>query len=180
MKVVIAGGGFCGSIVAKKLERNKNLEVTLIDKKKYFEYSPSIAKLIFYPKFSKKITIPFSYFLKHTNVVTDNLVEVKTDQVITTKGNYPFDYLILCLGVDYPIPLKNRRNVVTIKSGAELEEISASVRNAKQILIIGGGLIGCELAGEFATRTHDKKITLVHLFDRLLERNKPSVSGAIT
>jgi len=176
MKVVVVGGGFCGSIVAKKLERNKSLEVTLIDKKKYFEYSPSIAKLLFYPKFSKKITIPFSYFLKHTNVVTDTLVKVKTDRVKTTNGTYPFDYLILCLGIDYPIPLKNKHNVITIKSGVELKGISATVKNAKQILIIGGGLIGCELAGEFATRTPDKEITLVHLFDRLLERSKPSVS----
>jgi NADH dehydrogenase FAD-containing subunit len=177
MRVVVVGGGFCGSTVAKKLERNKDLEVTLIDKKGYFEYTPSIAKLLFYPEFTKKLTKPFSYFLKHTNVVTDSLVKVKKDHVITTKGTYPFDYLILCLGIDYPIHLENKHNVATIKSGAELKEISTAVKNAKQILIIGGGLIGCELAGEFATRTPEKEITLVHLFDRLLERNKPSVSA---
>ena len=36
MKVIILGGGFCGAITAKKLDRQKELDVTLIDTKRLF------------------------------------------------------------------------------------------------------------------------------------------------
>jgi apoptosis-inducing factor 2 len=48
---------------------------------------------------------------------------------------------------------------------------------AQRILIVGGGLIGTELAGEFAARTPHKHVTIVHAQSRLLERNTPSVSA---
>jgi len=176
MKIVIVGGGFCGSIVAKKLEKNKNFQVTLIDKKRYFEYSPSLAKVLFDPSYIKKISVPFSKFLKNTKFVNDSIINVRPNKVETTNGIFPFDYLVLCPGIDYPIMLKNKKQVITLKSGAEISEFSSAVQQAQSVLIVGGGLIGTELAGEFATRIPEKKVIIVHQYNRLLERNSPWIS----
>jgi len=176
MRVIILGGGFCGALIAKKLDRQKELEVILIDKKDYFEYSPSLWKLILEPNYHKKIIVPFKNFLKRIRVITDPLIRVTPRFVETEKEKLTFDYLVISTGIDYPIFLENKNNVFTIKSGLEVFEYSKKVSKAKTILIIGGGLIGSEVAGELATKMTDKKIILIHPHDRLLERNTRSTS----
>ena len=47
-KVVVVGGGFTGSNTARLLE--KDFDVTLIDTKSYFVFTPSIIKAISMPK----------------------------------------------------------------------------------------------------------------------------------
>jgi NADH dehydrogenase FAD-containing subunit len=43
-RVVIIGGGFAGSTIAKLLSQNKSLDITLIDTKEYFEHTPSVLR----------------------------------------------------------------------------------------------------------------------------------------
>ena len=177
MNIVIVGGGFCGAIVAKKLEKQKQHNITLIDKKNYFEYSPSLAKILFNPQYHQRLIKPFSRFLPHTKVITDPLLEITPQHVKTKKEQIPFDYLIISTGIDYPIFLENKENVYIIKSGTELLEVHKKISKTKNILIVGGGVIGTELAAEFATKTPQIHITLVHPHKRLLERNTPRVSA---
>jgi len=176
MRLVILGGGFCGAMIAKHLDSIKNLEITLIDKKPYFEYSPSLPKVLFNPSHHQRIIVPFSRFLKHTRIVTDPVLNVAPEYVKTEKETISFNMLVISTGIDYPIFLKNKEHVFTIKSGTEVAAMSEKVAHAKHILIIGGGVIGTEIAGEFATRTKDKHVVLVHPHDRLLERNTKHVS----
>ena len=171
MQVSIVGGGFCGSMVAKKLDKHKDLEITLINKNNYFEFSPGLPKVIVQPKYHKKIIIPYSRFLKHTKIITDDLIQINSKFVETEKEKINYDYLVISTGIDYPIFLQNKQNVFTIKSGIIVREMSEKLKKAKQILIVGGGIIGTEVAGELATKTSDKKIILVHPHNRLLERN---------
>jgi NADH dehydrogenase FAD-containing subunit len=85
MKVIIIGEGFCGAYIAKKLDNKKNLDVTLIDKKDYFEYSPSLWKLLSNPFYHKRIIVPFTLFLKHTHIINDPLIQVTPDYVEIKK-----------------------------------------------------------------------------------------------
>eukprot|EP00955_Chlamydomonas_euryale_P065731 359328-Chlamydomonas_euryale.AAC.10 len=59
------------------------------------------------------------------------------------------------------------------------QETSAKVAAAKNIVIVGGGPVGVELAGEILEYYVGKKITLVHSGERLLESpyNRDSVVG---
>jgi NADH dehydrogenase FAD-containing subunit len=176
MKVVIVGGGFCGSLVAKRLHSHHDIESTLIDSKPYFEYYPSLAKMLFKPSYLEKITVPFTSFLDESQVVTAPMVSVTPECVLTADATFPYDALVLSPGIQYPIFLKSKKSVATIRSGAELAALHDSVAKAKSVVIIGGGLIGTELAAEFATRMPELKVTMVHVMPRLLERNSLSVS----
>lgn len=176
MRVVVVGGGFCGSLVAKRLHSRRDIELTMIDSKPYFEYCPSLAKVLFRSSYQEKITVPFHKFLGGSRVVTAPVVSVTPECVRTADESFSFDVLVLAPGIQYPIFLKNTEKVVTIRSGAELAAFSPQVLKAKSAVIIGGGLIGTELAAEFATRMPEVKVTVVHAMPRLLERNPPSVS----
>ncbi len=177
MKLVILGGGFCGALIARLLDRRKDIDITLIDKKDYFEFTPSIHKVIFNAAYHKKITVPFSHFLKRTRIVAGKLVQVTPEFVEIEKEKIFFDYLVISTGIDYPILLENRENVCTLKSGLEAAQMGAKILAQEHILIIGGGLIGTEIAGELVTKTRGKRLVIVHPHERLLERNPIKASN---
>lgn len=177
MKVVILGGGFCGASIAKKLDSHPELEVTLVDKKKYFEYSPSLPKLLITPSYHQRIIIPFEKFLKNTRIVTEPVDRVTPESVELKKETLLFDYLVLSTGIEYPIFLNDTTHVFTVKSGLEVTQYAPQIKQATTILVIGGGLVGTEVAGELATQMFQKQIILIHLHNRLLERNAEPVSG---
>ena len=62
MDVAIIGGGFCGATIAKNLDKIKNINVTLFDKKPYFEYRPGLPKLLSNKDYDKKIIAKYSDF----------------------------------------------------------------------------------------------------------------------
>jgi len=175
MKVVIAGGGFCGSMVGKRLDSEPDIDVTLIDKVEYYEYYPSLPKLITAPGYQEKIIKPYSQFLNNTELIKGEIEKITPSQVFTEKEKVDFDVLVISLGAKYPIFLKNKNDVFTISSIKEVKKLSEKVRNSERVLIVGGGLIGTEVASELASKT-SKRVTLVHSHDRLIERNPKIVS----
>jgi len=180
MRIIILGGGFCGSLIVKNLDRKRNVEVILIDKKEYFEYSPSIWKLLLKPEKHKKYIASYSRFLKNVHMIKTSMLHVTPEFIETEKEKIMFDYLVISTGIEYPISLENQKNIFIIKDGGEVVIDSKKISNANTILIIGGGLIGTEIAGELVTASPKKNIILVHSHDRLLERNREMVSSYAT
>lgn len=177
MKVIIIGGGFCGSKTAKILEKQKNIDLTLIDKKNYFEYYPSLPKTIKNNSNISKIKKYYKDFLKKSNIIIDEVIEVNKKYVITRKQKkHYFDLLVISSGIEYPIFLKNTKNVYTLTKSENIYKINITLKNSKKILIIGGGLIGVETAAEIADKTKDKEIIIVHPHNRLIERNPVHIS----
>lgn len=177
MKVVILGGGFCGALAAKRFDRRKDVELVLVTKRDFFEYTPSVHKLLTEPGYAKRIRVPYRNFLKRATIVTDTLLQVMPDYVETESGRIPFDYLIVSTGIDYPVRLENKKGVFPVSSGEWALKAAKPLSEAKHVLVVGGGLIGAEVAGEIATKCPEKRLTVIHPPDRLLERNPPKASA---
>jgi NADH dehydrogenase FAD-containing subunit len=177
MDLIIIGGGFCGSLIAKHFDKYKRFNVKLIDKKQYFENSPGIVKLISKPHYHNKLIKLYKDFLKNTTIIKGNFRKITPELVETDKKSYKFDFLVIATGIDYPIFLKNKNNVFTIKTGNDVKKLNSKILNANKILIIGGGLIGIEAAAELVTKFPKKHLTIVHNADRLIERTPPSASN---
>lgn len=91
------------------------------------------------------------------DVVVDEVIKVnRTKKTITTKDNHKFIYekLILATGskpITPPIKGVDKKGVYFIyKDMLYLKELIEEVRNAKDVLIVGGGFIGVELADEIS------------------------------
>ncbi len=172
-KVIVIGGGFAGSDVAKKLE--KDFDVTLIDLANYFEFTPGVLRTIVKPEHIKKIQILHYSYLKKAKVVIGKVGEVTKRYVKIGSRKMMFDYLAICSGSTYSSPIKDRDPVMDLRA-KNLRSYYDKLCKSKRVLIIGGGLVGIELAGEILSKYEDKKIILVHSKDRLMERNPEKAS----
>jgi len=171
MRLVILGGGFCGASIAKELDDEKNISVTLIDKNSFFEYNPSAYKCLTNPGYQRNIQVPFNRFLSNTEIITEPIKKVFPSEVHTDSKRIDFDYGVICLGCSYPIFLSNTENVYTLTRSDDAKQLFKTLKNAKKVLIVGGGYIGTEIAGELVTKRSDLQVTLVHSHERLLDRN---------
>jgi len=174
-KVVIIGGGFSGSLAARKLER-KNFKVVLIDSKDYFEFTPGVLRTLVNPEYRKRIQVLHKDYLKKSEIVIGEVKKISLDYVHVTSLNgldkkISFDYLLICSGSRYDFPIKEKNLIFSMREN-HLREYFEKLRDSKNILIIGGGVVGVELCAEIVESCKGKKkITLVHAHDSLMERN---------
>ncbi|MEK6945458.1 MAG: FAD-dependent oxidoreductase [Nanoarchaeota archaeon] len=167
-RVVIIGGGFTGAYCAKRLRNN--FDVTLIDNKEYFEFTPSVLKSIINPQNLKSIQIYHKDYLKNEKFVLGSVSEIKNNYVVVGKKKLEFDYLIIASGSKYNSPIKDPK-VFVPQRGKEISEFSERIKEARSILIVGGGLVGVELSAEIATRCEKKEIMLIDAGKEILSRN---------
>mmetsp|Transcript_27409 Transcript_27409/g.38132 ORF Transcript_27409/g.38132 Transcript_27409/m.38132 type:complete len:438 (-) Transcript_27409:815-2128(-) len=165
--VVIVGGGYGGVECAKALEKKMNC--VLIDRKDYFFHNVGALRGAAVEDFEKGLCIPYDKLLKTGSVVKGDVTEVHPThlRVHGHEDDIKFDYLVLATGTSYAFPAK-----VPFAKALEVQEMYKNLREivkkSKNILVIGGGPTGSELAGEIASVHKNIKVTLVHPAERLL------------
>ncbi|CEP11943.1 hypothetical protein [Parasitella parasitica] len=186
--IVIVGGGFAGTAVAGALEKalaksnDQEYRIILVEKKSHFYHAIAGLRSAVLD-WDSRILIPYTdlFHNKRNKVVQASVVqlekgEILLDQSIEEFGDrVAYDYLVLATGTHYPSPAK--ASALTYEAThANLESLRASVKSAKSIVIVGGGPVGIELAGEIRDVYAEKKITIVHAKDNFLdEASSPNV-----
>ncbi|MSR86097.1 hypothetical protein EXS74_01735 [Candidatus Woesearchaeota archaeon] len=166
-KIVIIGGGFAGAHIARRLQNIYH--VTLIDTKDYFEFTPGILRTIVSPKHMKKIQVLHTHYLHTTKLLRGEVTEFTAQDVFVGKKKIPYDYLFVCSGSRYNTPIKEK-NVVLPNRADSLRKAHHQLESAKEVLIVGGGIVGVELAAEIIDFYPQKHLTLVHSKACLMER----------
>lgn len=167
-KLVIIGGGFAGSFIARTLERE--FDTTLIDTKDFFEFTPGILRTIVEPKHMNKIQIMYKDYLEKTKIIMEEANYVDDKSVRYDGKDVKYDYLVVCSGSSYKEPIKEQ-HVVHASRAKHLADAYERLMKAKDVVIIGGGLAGVELTAEIACKYPEKKLTLIHSKDKLIPRN---------
>ncbi len=166
-RVIVVGGGFAGALAARILE--KQFDVVLIDTKDYFEFTPGILRVIVEPNHLPKIQARHIDYLKKARFVKSRAREITDREIKTAREVLGFDYAIIACGSRYNQPFKEKDVVISTR-GSHLREYAEKTRKAKRIAIIGGGIVGVELAGELVEKYPEKSITLIHANSELMER----------
>jgi len=166
-KLVIIGGGFAGAYCAQQLESHFNL--TLIDTKNYYEFTPSVLRTLVEPNHISKIQVNHTQYLHHTTIIQAEVQDISSTEVIVKKEKYSYDYLIIATGSRYNSPFKEK-NMIEASRAAELQQYAQALKKAQKILIVGGGIVGTELAAKIITTYPSKKLTIVHSQTELMER----------
>ncbi len=171
-KLIIIGGGFAGSYCARKLE--SHFDTVLIDSKDYFEFTPSVLRTLVEPSHGKAIELQHVSYLKKARYVqgiVSKLEKGSGEQLVVDVSGTKIacDYVIIATGSHYATPIKNERMVLANRS-RELTQYSSHLSSAESVIIIGGGVVGVELAAEIACGYPDKKVILIHSGMQLCDR----------
>jgi len=177
--IVIIGGGYCGIRCAQVLEKKLKSDVatiTIIEKQEFAYHTVGTPRALVDPSYWPKLFIPhqnaFTSKRATVAIVHGKAEEIQGNNVLVRKINrgqleeetsaIQFDYLVIATGSSYPSPIKVDNNIY-IREDVEnaLEETYNHIKSASSVLVIGGGAVGCEVAGEIATAYPEKKITLL-------------------
>ena len=188
MHIVIIGSGVAGVSFAEKLRSYaEDTDITLISRENDGYYSRPLLSRGF-SKIDIEQTIILKPFdkLRATNITVIGGVEVtainrsEKTVVITDAGresSLPYDKLVLATGSSAFIPPPFRpyqalfyclNSLVDLKALRRFRQGLINQNRQPEWAIIGGGLIGCEVASDLAVS--GDKVTLFHATDRLMER----------
>mmetsp|Transcript_12526 Transcript_12526/g.45675 ORF Transcript_12526/g.45675 Transcript_12526/m.45675 type:complete len:557 (-) Transcript_12526:438-2108(-) len=179
-RVVIVGASFGGLTVLQELK--KTYDVTLIDSKNFFEYTPGVLRVLVDLGHLARVTAKLPS--RHNALIVGTVTDVASDHVVVRQGpnqngevlNVPFDYLCIATGSTYPGHIKpsveRTLEERTTTWSAEYERLLG----ADSVLIVGAGAVGVELAGEIATTYPEKSITVVDRNSHVLANGFPKSS----
>ena len=169
--VLIIGGGFAGIELAKSLDKNV-FNITLIDKLNHHQFQPLFYQVATSQIEPSSISFPLRYIFKGSTHIQIRLAEVTEihaaqNKVSTTAGDFFYDYLIIATGCktnffnnpaveQHAFPLKTTYDAISIRNriisvfekvlSADTPELEALFN----LVIVGAGPTGVELAGAFA------------------------------
>jgi len=92
----------------------------------------------------------------------------------------PYDRLLLAPGSKpfvLPVPGKDLPGVVSFRDVDDVETMLAASRRHRRAVVIGGGLLGLECA--FGLRRRGMDVTVIHLMDRLMERQLDAAAAGL-
>ncbi len=170
-KVLILGGGFAGLELARKL--NKGLfEIVLIDKLNHHQFQPLFYQVATSQIEPSSISFPFRYVFKGKPDVQIRMAEVTAlhpdlQKVSTSIGDFSYDYLVVATGctthffnhaslAQHAFTLKTTYDAIAIRNQiiTVFEKILSAAPDEREALynlvIVGAGPTGVELAGAFA------------------------------
>lgn len=101
--MVVIGGGFAGFSVVKNLGNQKELDVTLIDRKNHHLFQPLFYQVAMAGLNPSEISIPLrSYFSKYKNVnilmAEVNQIDVENKKINFDNKWINYDYIVIACG----------------------------------------------------------------------------------
>jgi len=105
IKVVVVGGGFAGINLIKKLRKDPQFHITLVDRNNYHFFPPLLYQVSTAFIEPSNISYPFRRLFqeeKNLRFHMGSLVRINTTEntVETDTGTLPYDYLVLGLGTE--------------------------------------------------------------------------------
>jgi NADH dehydrogenase FAD-containing subunit len=157
--VVVVGGGYGGTAVAKALDETTN--VVLVEPKDAFMHNVAALRALVDPSWLPRIFMPYEGLLAHGRVVRDRAARVEPGLVVTASGEeIAADYVVLASGSSYAFPAKTDQ-IDTEKATEQVRAAHRALAQADRVLLLGAGPVGIELAGEIRAVWPDKSIVLV-------------------
>jgi nitrite reductase (NADH) large subunit len=102
-------------------------------------------------------------------------------RVVAADGTeVSYDRLLLATGSDpvrLPLPGADLDGVLSYRDIADVERMVAASRHGGHAVVIGGGLLGLEAA--YGLQKRGMQVTVVHLLDRLMDRQLDAAAAAL-
>lgn len=171
-RIVIVGGGFGGLKLIGSL-RHSGFQVVLLDRTNYHQFQPLLYQVATAGLNAESIAFPFRKDFRHFPDFHFRMTEVQRiipegSLVETSIGKISYDYLVIATGTDtnyygmeelkkLAMPMKSVTEAITLRTKllsifeqALTEDDPARRQRLLNIVIVGGGATGVEIAGALA------------------------------
>lgn len=170
-KIIVVGGGFAGIQLVRKLD-DKLFDIVLIDKLNHHQFQPLFYQVATSQIEPSSISFPLRHIFRNKKNVRIRMAKVTgidapNNTIATNIGDFKYDYLVLALGckTNFFGNEELSKNTLTLKTTYEaikirnhilqtFEKIISAEEEEKESLlnmvIVGGGPTGVELAGAFS------------------------------
>ncbi len=170
--IAIIGAGPAGVTAAETLRNLTDLPITIFSSESHPPYNP--AALTTYLKTGgDEVFWKGKDVLERLNVDARlgekvERLDVKNRRIITGKGEYAFDRLVIASGSRLYAPLKGLHlpNVYNFKSLTQVQSLRSQIREGKKAVVVGGGFQGTEIA--LTLREVGLEVTLIEATDRIM------------
>ncbi|OQR91442.1 hypothetical protein ACHHYP_04691 [Achlya hypogyna] len=185
--IVVVGGGYSGIEFAQALASELPPSVghiTVIDKQTFTFHHDAIPRGFVQRDFVPKLFVPSDKAVPTNTTMVHGIVEAIGDSRVIVRSvvdgqpgastrTIAYDYLVLATGSSYPAPIKVPGDVYSRAAiEAAIFETHDHIAAANSVLVVGGGSVGCEVAGEIACAYPEKTVTLVDGNDYLVASGK--------
>ncbi|WP_413501742.1 NADH:flavorubredoxin reductase NorW [Serratia proteamaculans] len=178
--ILIVGSGFAARQLVKNLRRlNSEVPIRLIAADSCDEYNkPELSHVISQNQTADALTRQtcgnfaeqFQLTLHPNTRITD--IDTQHKRVCSGEQSWQYDKLVLAVGASAIVPpVTGNELMLTLNSQQEYRDGELTLLQAQRVLILGGGLIGCELAMDMCRA--GKQVTLVDRSGSLLSALMP-------
>lgn len=173
MKIIIAGAGFAGLRLARKLNNKSGFDVLLIDRYNYHQFQPLFYQVATAGLDASNISFPLRKIFHDSTNVRIRMADIESidnerKMVITDTGAFSYDVLVLATGADTnffgnaelkanALPMKStvealqlRHRLIHNFEDALLVSDSKLLERLMNVVIVGAGPTGVELSGAIA------------------------------
>jgi len=172
IKVVVIGGGFAGLNFVQRLSKNKDFDLTLVDKNNYNYFTPLLYQVATAFLEPSSISYPFRKLFRnkgiHFRMAELMSVDTAKNRIELSDGFLDYDHLVFAAGSSTNffgndhlrkavISLKGvedatymRNQLIRTMEKASVEEDPVERKKLLTIVIAGGGPTGVEVAGMLA------------------------------
>ena len=172
-RVVIVGGGFAGLNLAKKLRKCNQYQVVLIDQNNYHLFKPLLYQVASAGLDPSDVSFPFRKVFRAKKNIFFRMgrmlaVHPEQNRLETSNGSIHYDYLVIATGCvpnffgikdieKYAWPMADVRDSLRIRNTmfynlerAMIAPTDTDRQTMLNIVIVGGGASGVEIAGAMA------------------------------
>lgn len=185
---VIAGNGAAGLNAAKAIrERDKTGSIVMISNEPYSTYNrPMLTKSLMADLESDQIAVEDASWYEENQVIQllgkeVTAIDVENKEVTMSDGNkLRYTKLIYAAGSECfipPIAGKDKPEVVAIRRLEDTRKIGKLLPDVKQVVVIGGGVLGLEAAWEM--RRAKCEVTVLELAPILMGRQLDEPAGEV-
>ncbi|KAI0474233.1 FAD/NAD(P)-binding domain-containing protein [Xylaria cf. heliscus] len=187
--IIVVGASMAGYHAAKSIAESilpgSPYRVVVVEPHDHFHFTWVLPRFSVIEGHEHKVFIPYGPYLRHLpdgvlKWIQGRAVRITKDSVHLSSGEeIPYEFLVVATGAGATDVLPSRVGADDMDDGiSKLKDIQAKIKEANNLVVVGGGAAGVELATDAKSHYPEKTVTLVHSRDNVMSRFGPRLQKA--
>ncbi|KAF7305705.1 FAD/NAD(P)-binding domain-containing protein [Mycena chlorophos] len=184
--IVVVGGSYCATYLIDALASkvHKTHRIVMIERHSHLQAS----KITTVPGFAQKAFVPYTNAFHEPQTPRDSVevvhgvVErVLPGRVVLSAGEeIEYEFLVMATGTGHPERSDGGLEMTEkLSSVRRYEALERRMKDARDVVVVGGGAWGIQLAFDTKEFYPDKNVTLVHSRTQMLNRFHPKLHDIV-